>query len=124
MSRRPPRATRPDTLFPSTTLFRSRRSPVANPAPPAGQAQRSAPRSEPQEEPATQDLEKVTVTGTRIRGGVTASPTITIDAQQIQNEGFTDLGAVIRRIPQNYYGGQNPGVRSEERRGGKEDVQK
>src|SRR3546814_8800904 len=49
--------------------FVLRRSPVANPAPPAGQAQRSAPRSEPQEEPATQDLEKVTVTGTRIRGG-------------------------------------------------------
>src|SRR3546814_1222958 len=36
--------------------------------------------------------------------------TITIDAQQIQNEGFTDLGEVIRSIPQNYSGGQNPGV--------------
>ena len=55
-------------------------------------------------------LSAVTVTGTRIRGGVTASPTITIDAQQIQNEGFTDLGEVIRSIPQNYSGGQNPGV--------------
>ena len=59
-------------------------------------------------EPTT--LSAVTVTGTRIRGGVTASPTITIDAQQIQNEGFTDLGEVIRSIPQNYSGGQNPGV--------------
>jgi outer membrane receptor protein involved in Fe transport len=55
-------------------------------------------------------LQTVSVTGTRIRGGVTASPTITIDAQQIQNEGFTDLGEVIRSVPQNYSGGQNPGV--------------
>src|SRR5690348_10384856 len=34
--------------------------------------------------PAT--LQAVSVTGTRIRGGVTASPTITIGAQQIQDE--------------------------------------
>jgi outer membrane receptor protein involved in Fe transport len=55
-------------------------------------------------------LDAVSVTGTRIRGGVTASPTITIGAQQIQDEGFTDLGEVIRSVPQNYAGGQNPGV--------------
>jgi len=55
-------------------------------------------------------LDTVSVTGTRIRGGVTASPTITIGAQQIQDEGFTDLGDVIRSVPQNYAGGQNPGV--------------
>jgi outer membrane receptor protein involved in Fe transport len=59
-------------------------------------------------EPTT--LDTVAVTGTRIRGGVTASPTITIGAQQIQDEGFTDLGEVIRSIPQNFNGGQNPGV--------------
>lgn len=55
-------------------------------------------------------LQAVTVTGTRIRGGITASPTITIGAQQIQNEGLSDLGEVIRSIPQNFAGGQNPGV--------------
>lgn len=55
-------------------------------------------------------LEAVSVTGTRIRGGVTASPTITIGAQQIQDEGFSDLGEVIRSVPQNFSGGQNPGV--------------
>jgi len=55
-------------------------------------------------------LEAVAVTGTRIRGGVTASPTITIGAQQIQDEGFSDLGEVIRSVPQNFSGGQNPGV--------------
>lgn len=55
-------------------------------------------------------LPAVTVTGTRIRGGVTASPTVSIDAQQMKQEGFTDLGEVIRSIPQNFSGGQNPGV--------------
>ncbi|RCS28846.1 TonB-dependent receptor [Rhodanobacter denitrificans] len=52
----------------------------------------------------------VTVTGTRIRGGTTPSPVITIGSEQIQQEGFTDLGEVIRSVPQNFSGGQNPGV--------------
>jgi len=60
--------------------------------------------------PATTDLQAVTVTGTRIRGGSTPSPVITIGSEQIQQEGFTDLGEVIRDIPQNFSGGQNPGV--------------
>lgn len=58
----------------------------------------------------SQDLEKIVVTGTRIRGGTTASPIITIGSERIREEGFTDLGEVIRSIPQNYAGGQNPGV--------------
>jgi outer membrane receptor protein involved in Fe transport len=62
------------------------------------------------ETPPVANLQAVTVTGTRIRGGVTASPTITIDSQQIKQEGFTDLGKLIRSIPQNFSGGQNPGV--------------
>lgn len=60
--------------------------------------------------PATTDLQSVTVTGTRIRGGSTPSPVITIGSEQIQQEGFTDLGEVIRSVPQNFSGGQNPGV--------------
>jgi outer membrane receptor protein involved in Fe transport len=59
-------------------------------------------------EPTT--LDTVSVTGTRIRGGTTASPVITIGSEQIQQEGFTDLGQVIRSVPQNFNGGQNPGV--------------
>lgn len=55
-------------------------------------------------------LDTIVVTGTRIRGGVSASPTITIDEQRFKEEGFTDLGEVIRSIPQNFRGGQNPGV--------------
>lgn len=56
------------------------------------------------------DLSSVAVTGTRIRGGSTPSPVITIGAERIREEGFTDLGEVIRSISQNFNGGQNPGV--------------
>jgi len=59
-------------------------------------------------EPTT--LDTVSVTGTRIRGGSTPSPVITIGSEQIQQEGFSDLGEVIRSVPQNFSGGQNPGV--------------
>jgi iron complex outermembrane recepter protein len=60
--------------------------------------------------PAATSLQTVTVTGTRIRGGTTPSPVITIGSEQIQQEGFADLGEVIRSVPQNFNGGQNPGV--------------
>lgn len=62
--------------------------------------------------PAATNLQTVTVTGTRIRGGSTPSPVITIGSEQIQQEGFADLGEVIRSVPQNFTGGQNPGVSS------------
>lgn len=55
-------------------------------------------------------LDTIVVTGTRIKGGTTPSPVITIGSERIQEEGFTDLGEVIRSIPQNFSGGQNPGV--------------
>ncbi len=55
-------------------------------------------------------LDTVQVTGTRIKGGTTPSPVITIDSTRIREEGFTDLGEVIRSLPQNFGGGQNPGV--------------
>lgn len=60
--------------------------------------------------PATTNLQTVTVTGTRIRGGSAPSPVITIGSEQIQQEGFSDLGEVVRSVPQNFSGGQNPGV--------------
>lgn len=55
-------------------------------------------------------LDTITVTGTRIRGGDTPSPVIAIGSERIKQEGFTDLGEVIRSVPQNFRGGQNPGV--------------
>src|SRR5690606_36280705 len=63
-------------------------------------------------DPAATDLAAVTVTGTRIRGGTSPSPVITIGAENIREEGFTDLGQVIRALPQTFTGGQNPGVPS------------
>ncbi|MCR6700951.1 MAG: TonB-dependent receptor [Dokdonella sp.] len=75
--------------------------PVETPRPPP-----SATRAEPQ----ATDLERMTVTGTRIRGGTTPSPVTTIGSEQIAEEGFTDLGEVVRSVPQNFTGGQNPGV--------------
>ncbi len=60
--------------------------------------------------PTATNLQTVTVTGTRIRGGTTPSPVITIGSEQIQQEGFADLGDVIRSVPQNFAGGQNPGI--------------
>jgi outer membrane receptor protein involved in Fe transport len=60
--------------------------------------------------PAATELQTITVTGTRIRGGTTPSPVITIGSERIEQEGFADLGEVIRSVPQNFAGGQNPGV--------------
>ena len=87
------------------TVVIKRASSAAKPQGTKAQKQPLAKKAAP-----TTTLEAVAVTGTRIRGGVTASPTITIGAQQIQDEGFSDLGEVIRSVPQNFTGGQNPGV--------------
>ncbi|MCD7097830.1 TonB-dependent receptor [Stenotrophomonas sp. MMGLT7] len=57
-------------------------------------------------------LDTITVTGTRIRGGSTPSPVVALGAERIREEGFADLGEVVRSIPQNFSGGQNPGVLS------------
>jgi outer membrane receptor protein involved in Fe transport len=83
------------------------------PPPPAGPHRKPVAKSRataPAAAPEVTQLSAVSVTGTRIRGGVTASPTVTIGAQQIQQEGFTNLGEVMRSLPQNFNGGQNPGV--------------
>jgi len=98
-----------------------RRSGKNKPAPekPATSPHKPTEKSEQKPEPTT--LQSVTVTGTRIRGGYTASPTVTIDAKQIQEEGFSDLGEVIRSVPQNFSGGQNPGVAAGAAAGGLSD---
>lgn len=58
------------------------------------------------------ELQGISVTGTRIRGGATPSPVTTISVTNIREEGFSDLGEVIRSVPQNFSGGQNPEVPS------------
>jgi iron complex outermembrane receptor protein len=56
------------------------------------------------------ELEQVLVTGSRIANAPPASPVISITQEQMAEAGQTNLGDVIRSIPQNFSGGQNPGV--------------
>ncbi|WP_140909466.1 TonB-dependent receptor [Cognatiluteimonas lumbrici] len=63
-----------------------------------------------QSEQAATTLGTITVTGTRIRGGTSPSPVIMIGSEDIREQGFADLGEVVRSVPQNFSGGQNPGV--------------
>jgi hypothetical protein len=77
---------------------------------PASKAKADPPTQSSASTQAVNELAAVQVTGTRIKGGTTASPVITLGSERIQEEGFTDLGEVIRSLPQNFTGGQNPGV--------------
>lgn len=54
----------------------------------------------------------IVVTGTRIEGAPSAAPVIVVTSDDIKNGGFADLGEVARSLPQNFGGGQNPGVGS------------
>lgn len=56
-----------------------------------------------------QDSE-ILVTGSRIRGAPVASPVIVVDHQAMEEHGQTTLGDVMRSLPQDFGGGQNPGV--------------
>lgn len=57
-----------------------------------------------------EDDRDIIVTGTRIRGAEIAGEVITIDQQAIIAAGQIDLGEAIRSLPQNFGGGQNPGI--------------
>jgi outer membrane receptor protein involved in Fe transport len=103
--------------FVNDTTVVIRRS--GNAAKPAASPPKQPEKADQKPEPTT--LQGVTVTGTRIRGGTTPSPVITIGSEQIQEEGFTDLGEVIRSVPQNFSGGQNPGVAAGAAAGGLSD---
>lgn len=54
--------------------------------------------------------EPIIVTGSRIAGAPAAAPVIRVTAEDIRNAGQSDLGEVARSLPQNFGGGQNPGV--------------
>lgn len=60
--------------------------------------------------PQPDEAETITVTGTRIRGAPIASPVIRLSEDQIRSEGQATLAEAVRTIPQNFGGGQNPGV--------------
>lgn len=50
------------------------------------------------------------VTGSHIRGAKSASPVISISQNAMRDAGQSNLGDVVRSIPQSFSGGQNPGV--------------
>ncbi|WP_082112859.1 TonB-dependent receptor [Pseudoxanthomonas suwonensis] len=80
------------------------------PAAPSGNTeQRRRPETTQTLETAT-ELERMTVTGTRIRGVQPSSPLLMISQEDMRLAGHHNLGDVIRAIPQNFSGGQNPGV--------------
>ncbi len=56
------------------------------------------------------DAEPIVVTGSRITGAPTAIPVIRVTLEDIRNSGHADLGEVARSLPQNFGGGQNPGI--------------
>lgn len=60
--------------------------------------------------PAAQDVAELVVTGSRIRGVAPSSPVMTYRTSDLKDAGYGDLGQLIRSIPQNFAGGQNPGV--------------
>jgi outer membrane receptor protein involved in Fe transport len=53
---------------------------------------------------------EIIVTGTHIRGAPPSAPVRTFSRDEINAQGFRDLGELARSIPQNFNGGQNPGV--------------
>lgn len=52
----------------------------------------------------------ITVTGTRIRGATGPSPVTVVSRRGLEEQGIPDLTGLSRILPQNYTGGQNPGV--------------
>jgi hypothetical protein len=64
----------------------------------------------------------ITVTGTRIRGGGSASPVIVTTRRGLEEAGVTDLAGFTRILPQNFTGGQNPGVAGGGQQGGQNNV--
>ncbi len=56
------------------------------------------------------ELNEVVVTGTRIAGTISVSPLTTIDRTAIDTSGYASIGQLLLAMPQNFSGGQNPGV--------------
>jgi iron complex outermembrane recepter protein len=62
--------------------------------------------------------EQIVVTGTHIRGVQPSSHLVTVTQEDMRLSGHSDLGQVIRALPQNFNGGQNPEVGSGATAGG------
>ncbi len=56
------------------------------------------------------ELEEVVVTGSHTRGANPTSSVHTITRTETEQSGYSQIGDVIRSLPENFSGGQNPGV--------------
>jgi outer membrane receptor protein involved in Fe transport len=70
----------------------------------------SDPKSQGPEADQAQGVEEVVVTGTRIKGVQPSSPTVVLSQETIRDQGLSSVADAIRALPQNFSGGQNPGV--------------
>ena len=52
----------------------------------------------------------IEVTGSRIRGAVTSSPVFSYETQKLRDQGVADMRSLAATIPQNFTGGQSPGI--------------
>lgn len=59
---------------------------------------------------AAEQSTEVVVTGSHIRGGNSTSPVHTLTRKDIDQSGYSQVGDLIRSLPENFSGGQNPGV--------------
>ena len=53
---------------------------------------------------------EITVTGSRIRGAAVSSPVVRLEREDILRSGASTVAQAAQTIPQNFGGGQNPGV--------------
>jgi outer membrane receptor protein involved in Fe transport len=74
------------------------------------------------DQPATDASKAITVTGTRIRGAGSASPVTVNTRRELEQSGISDLAGYIRILPQNYTGGQNPGIAGGGEQGGQSNL--
>lgn len=87
-----------------------------------GSAGRASSGLEPRLDPSGPADNAITVTGTRIRGGGSASPVIVNTRRELEEAGVTDLARFTRILPQNFTGGQNPGVAGGGQQGGQNNI--
>lgn len=64
----------------------------------------------------------ITVTGTRIRGADAPAPVIVTTRRSLEQTGISDLVGFTRALPQNFTGGQNPGVAGGGSQGGQNNI--
>ena len=59
---------------------------------------------------ASEATTEVIVTGSHIRGGNPTSPVHVVTRSDIEESGYSEVGDLVRSLPENFAGGQNPGI--------------